>query len=298
MEVVRFNDEHGLDWIVVLAVPEGDFMGQINRNTQITVLLCILALLATILIGLLITRWLTQPLLQLNSTAKEIAKGEWNKTIELDRADVIGDLSRSFSTMARQLKEAFTTLEQRIEERTIELVQLNQELQQLAHVDGLTQAANRRYFDRYLEKEWQRLAREQQPLTLILCDVDYFKLYNDTYGHQAGDRCLQQITQVLTQATQRPADLVARYGGEEFAIVLSNTDINGAIHLAQKISAALREVQIPHIAAEKKRVTLSMGIATAIPSSRNTPHLLVAVTDRALYTVKLKGRDGYCVDTD
>jgi len=298
LEVVRFNDEHGLDWIVVLAVPEADFMEKINRNTQITVLLCVVALLATIFIGLLIARWLTQPLLQLSATAKEIARGEWNRAIELDRADAIGDLSRSFSTMARQLEESFTTLEQRIEERTIELIHLNQELQRLANIDSLTQIANRRYFDRHLEKEWQRLAREQQPLSLIMCDVDYFKRYNDTYGHQAGDRCLQQIAQALTQIVQRPADLVARYGGEEFVIILSNTDTKGATYLAQRISITLREMQIPHHASEKKQVTTSMGIATTIPSSRNTPQLLIAATDRALYAAKSQGRDCYCVATD
>jgi diguanylate cyclase (GGDEF)-like protein len=298
LEVVRFNDEHGLDWIVVLAVPESDFMEQINKNTQITLLLCIAALLVTILIGLLITRWLTQPLLQLSTTAKEIAKGDWNSALELDRSDAIGDLSRSLSSMAHQLKESFSTLEQRIEDRTLELLQLNQELQRLAHIDGLTQAANRRYFDFYIDKEWHRLLREQQPLTLILCDVDYFKLYNDTYGHQAGDRCLQQIVQVLTQGVQPPADLVARYGGEEFAIILSNTTIDGATHLAQQIREKLQALNILHDASDKKQVTISMGIATMIPRSTATPESLIAVTDRVLYLAKSQGRDRYCISTE
>ncbi|NJL00054.1 MAG: HAMP domain-containing protein [Spirulinaceae cyanobacterium SM2_1_0] len=104
----------------------------------------------TLFIGLLITRWLTQPLIRLSANAQAIAKGDWDKTIELDRGDAIGDLSRSFSAMADQLKASFTQLEQRIEERTLELVQLNQELEKLAHTDALTQVANRRYFDHYL----------------------------------------------------------------------------------------------------------------------------------------------------
>lgn len=298
LETIRFKDGYGLDWIIVLAVPEDDFMEQINRNTRITFLLCVVALLVTILVGLLITQWLTQPLLHLSTTAREIARGEWDKAIALERSDAIGDLSRSFATMAHQLKESFFQLEQRIEERTIELTQLNQELERLAHVDSLTQAANRRYFDHYLEKEWLRLTREQQPLSLILCDVDHFKPYNDTYGHQAGDRCLQRIAQVLNQAARRPGDLVARYGGEEFAIVLPNTDTNGATYLAQQINRALRDVTLPHSACEKQRVTLSMGIATLLPATHSTPQRLIAAADRALYGAKAQGRDCYAVADD
>lgn len=298
LEVVRFDDGHGLDWIIVLVVPEDDFMEQIHRNTRITILLCILALLVTIFMGLLLARWLTQPLLQLSATAKEIAKGEWDRVIELDRCDVIGDFSRSFSAMARQLQESFTSLEEQVKERTIELIQLNQELERLAHSDGLTQVANRRYFEVYLQQEWQRLAREKKPLSLILCDVDYFKRYNDTYGHQAGDRCLQQVARVLSQIVQRPADLVARYGGEEFAIILSNTNANGATHVTGKIMATLQQMQIPHDASDKKQVTLSMGIATTMPSAKETPHSLITAADRALYAAKSQGRDCYSVATE
>jgi len=163
--------------------------------------------------------------------------------------------------------------------------------------EAIAQTANRRCFDSRIEQEWQRLAREQQPLTLILCDVDQFKLYNDTYGHQAGDRCLQQIAQALTQTAQRPSDLVARYGGEEFAIILPNVNTNGATHLAQKISAKLREMRISHVS-EKKQVTISLGIATIIPSPESTAQLLIAATDRALYAAKSKGRDCYYVAID
>lgn len=298
LQVVRFKDQRGLDWIVVLVVPENDFMERIHYNTQITFLLCIAALFVTIFIGLFITQWLTKPLLQLSATAKDIAKGEWQEVTELKRSDAIGDLSRSFSTMTHQLKESFTTLEKRVEERTLEIIQLNQELRGLANIDGLTQTANRRYFDHYLDQEWHRHARERQPLTLMLCDVDHFKGYNDTYGHLAGDRCLQQVAKVLTQNIRRPTDLVARYGGEEFAIVLSGTNTHRGIDLAQKISQTLREVQITHSASEKKHVTVSIGIATVIPNSQSDPHVLVASTDQALYAAKAEGRDCYCVASD
>jgi diguanylate cyclase (GGDEF)-like protein len=290
LEVVRFEDKYGLDWIVVLVVPEADFMEQIHRNTQITVLFCLLALLLTIMIGFLITQWLTRPLIELNATAQDIAKGEWNKTVALDRGDVIGDLARSLSTMAQQLKESFSTLEQRIEERTTELIQLNRELQKQAQIDGLTQVANRRYFDHYLAQEWQKLSLKKQPLALLLCDVDYFKLYNDTYGHQAGDRCLQKIAQVLTDSVHAASDLVARYGGEEFVIILSNTDQEGALVVAKRIFQLLSDLEIPHRTSDKHCVTLSMGIAAIYPTSSSSPRALVMATDLALYTAKAQGR--------
>jgi diguanylate cyclase (GGDEF)-like protein len=295
LQAVRFSDAYGLDWIVVIVVPEEDFMAQINRNTQVTFLLCLVALLVSLLIGLLITRWLTQPLLRLNASAQELAKREWDQDIELERTDVIGDLSRSFSTMARQLQKDFTGLEQRIEERTVELIQLNQELQKMAHVDGLTQTANRRYFDYYLDKEWRHLTRENQPLSLILCDVDYFKKYNDTYGHPQGDICLKQIAQTLTDTVQRGADLVARYGGEEFAIVLSNTDAEGAIKIARRIQSAFQSQNIQHEATEAQHITVSMGIATTTPGPQHTLQSLLESADLALYEAKKQGRNRYCV---
>ncbi|MEM9003819.1 MAG: diguanylate cyclase [Cyanobacteria bacterium P01_F01_bin.86] len=298
LQIVRFNDRHGIDWIVVLLVPENDFMERINHNTQITFFLCLIALIVTILIGLMITQWLTKPLQQLSATAKGIANGDWHEVTEIERSDAIGDLSRSFVTMTQQLKSSFKTLEKRIEERTLEIIQLNQELRGLANIDGLTQTANRRYFDHFLEKEWQRHLRDQQPLTLILCDVDYFKQYNDAYGHVAGDRCLQQIAQILIRAVQRPADLVARYGGEEFTIILSKTDVDGGMHVAENINKMLRKMQIPHSNYEKQYVTISMGIASVVPSFQITSQALILMADQALYAAKSKGRDCYCIAAD
>lgn len=116
-----------------------------------------------------------------------------------------------------------------------QLEQANQELQRLAFLDSLTQLANRRRFDAYLSQEWKRMARDKTPLALILCGIDFFKAYNDTYGHQAGDHCLQQIAKAISLAAKRPADLVARYGGEEFVVVLPNTKGEGALRVAKEI---------------------------------------------------------------
>ena len=174
----------------------------------------------------------------------------------------------------------------------------NQKLQQLAILDGLTGIANRRYFDLVLNKEWQRLAREQQPLSLILCDIDYFKAYNDTYGHRQGDRCLQKIAKILRKAARRPADLAARYGGEEFAIILPNTNSHGALFIAQKIMSRLTKAQIPHNKSGVSNfVTLSIGVTTKTPRPKQSVVNIIDIADRLLYKAKKTGRNRLASDS-
>ncbi|MBD2039674.1 diguanylate cyclase domain-containing protein [Microcoleus sp. FACHB-672] len=168
----------------------------------------------------------------------------------------------------------------------------NEELQRLATSDGLTQLANRRRFDEYLEFEWRQLARKQEPLSLILCDVDFFKSYNDTYGHQAGDDCLRLVAAAIRDAGQRTADLVARYGGEEFALVLPHTDVTGAACVAKEVRSKLNNLRIPHSGSQVSQyVTVSMGVASTIPQHDRTPAMLIAIADKALYQAKAEGRD-------
>ncbi|MCC0179790.1 diguanylate cyclase [Waterburya agarophytonicola K14] len=170
--------------------------------------------------------------------------------------------------------------------------EMYRELEQLAVIDGLTKIANRRKFDRYLATEWKRLTREKNPLSLILCDIDYFKLYNDTYGHQAGDLCLQKVAQAISKALKRPADLVARYGGEEFAVILPNTEIGGAISLAEQIRLQVQSLKIPHINSPVDLyITLSFGVSSSIPSSGLGFYTLVAAADKGLYQAKELGRN-------
>jgi diguanylate cyclase (GGDEF)-like protein len=168
----------------------------------------------------------------------------------------------------------------------------NQRLHSLASSDGLTQVANRRRFDEYLEMEWRRLAREQAPLSLILCDVDFFKRYNDTYGHLAGDEVLRQVASTLSQAIKRPADLVARYGGEEFGVLLPKTDLEGAVQVANLIQTGIKALEIPQTETQSgKHITLSFGVASLIPEYESSPEILIAAADRALYQAKAQGRD-------
>ncbi|MEH2042885.1 PleD family two-component system response regulator [Nostoc sp.] len=171
---------------------------------------------------------------------------------------------------------------------------VNLELQRLVTIDGLTQVANRRRFEEYFYQEWQRLKREQRPLSLILCDVDFFKLYNDTYGHRVGDRCLQTIAQAIKDMIKRPGDLVARYGGEEFAVILPNTDTKGAIHVADEICHTVRAIAIPHQNSQvSSHVTISVGFTTEIPQPDSDLEEMIAAADQALYKAKAAGRDRF-----
>ncbi len=173
-----------------------------------------------------------------------------------------------------------------------QLKEANQQLQQLATRDGLTLLSNRRHFNESLEREWRQMERDRTPLSLILCDIDFFKPYNDTYGHQAGDECLKQVAVAIQKASKRPLDFVARYGGEEFAVILSDTETDGAICVGETIREAVKALQVPHRASPTCGcITLSVGIATVMPGVESSLETLIQEADRALYRAKDKGRD-------
>ncbi|MEW6495453.1 MAG: diguanylate cyclase, partial [Cyanobacteriota bacterium] len=173
-----------------------------------------------------------------------------------------------------------------------QLEEANQELQRLASIDGLTQLFNRRWFDQTLESEWLRLARERLPLSLILCDIDYFKAYNDTYGHQAGDTCLQKVASIIKATVKRPAELVARYGGEEFAVILPNTDNEGAVHVAEEIRTQVEALNLLHAGSNTTGcITISLGVATLVPKPSLSTANLIGLADQALYQAKEAGRN-------
>lgn len=166
-----------------------------------------------------------------------------------------------------------------------------QQLTVLSNQDPLTLLANRRLFDETLHREWYRSLRSQTPIGLILCDVDYFKSYNDTYGHSKGDHCLRAIAGVLKRSVKRPTDLAARYGGEEFVILLPNTDTHGVLRVAKLIQLEMQALQIDHSGSwVSPFVTLSLGITSTVPTTDMMPESLVDVADAGLYEAKQKGR--------
>ncbi|MEE3715649.1 diguanylate cyclase [Tumidithrix elongata RA019] len=194
-----------------------------------------------------------------------------------------------------EVAERTKELRQEIYERhraEASLQDANQKLQQLADLDGLTNVANRRRFDEYLLDEWDRAGRDRKPLSLIMCDVDYFKKYNDTYGHQGGDDCLRKVAQAMNQSAKRPADMVFRYGGEEFAVLLPSTDMDGAMTVANQIRDSVKALQIEHEASlVSKYISVSLGVASMVPIIDAAPTILVTIADQALYQAKNDGRD-------
>ncbi|KYC40320.1 diguanylate cyclase [Scytonema hofmannii PCC 7110] len=289
-------------WSVLFAQPLAVALAPVEKQIRDTMFLFAIIASVVTIIAFAIGQLLTKPIIYLTNIVLQFTAGNLDIRAKITSLDEIGQLAKSFNNMALQLQTSFETLEQRVQQRTAELViakekaeDANQKLEQLVNLDGLTQVANRRCFDGRLQEEWQRLAREQQFLSLILFDVDKFKSYNDYYGHLRGDDCLITIAQTVQQVARRPADLVARYGGEEFSVLLPNTDLAGAIEVAQNIQQAIHALVIPHAKSDVKGiVTVSMGISSGIPTLDIKPDTLIASADKALYDAKQQGRDRYC----
>ena len=196
----------------------------------------------------------------------------------------------------RQERFAFLQ-EMLVAHQTVELDRLNRALDRVSREDPLTSLANRRAFDEVLHKEWERAKRDQQGIALLYMDVDFFKLYNDTYGHNIGDVCLRRVAQTIKQALRRPADLAARYGGEEFVVLLPNTDLEGAMDVAQRIIKHIDALALPHSRSKVASfVTLSIGVTYLIPTNQNTLTAFLAKADAALYKAKENGRHQYQLD--
>jgi diguanylate cyclase (GGDEF)-like protein len=221
------------------------------------------------------------------------------KPFELEEVIARVENQLKIRRLQKQLQEQNELLQQEIADRvTAEatLQKANQRLHELAIVDDLTQIANRRHFYEYFHQEWPRLLRENAPMSVILCDIDHFKLYNDTYGHLAGDECLQKVAHAIHSSVKRPADLVARYGGEEFGVILPNTLIEGAFILAEEMRQQVHDLKIPHARSPiDEYVSLSLGISHVIPSNDIHPEMLIGWADDALYDAKRQGRNRSCL---
>lgn len=245
-------------------------------------------------------------------TAKRIRQlerdGEWTPILFLTASTRDEDLERGIAVggddfLVKPVSEIVLTAKvramQRIAQMRYSLVVLtrrldeaNRELIRLSSVDVLTDIANRRQFDEFLTREWSRGIRSAAPFSMLMCDVDFFKQYNDHYGHPAGDECLKKVAKTLQGCVRRPADLTARYGGEEFAVVLPDTDLAGAVQVAEEMRRALENLALPHAGSESGFVTISIGVACTVPRrERGSAEQLVAAADTALYSAKQAGRN-------
>lgn len=178
-------------------------------------------------------------------------------------------------------------------QQAVELLEkANKELEQMASIDGLTEIANRKLFDTTLEKEWSRAKRNRGSLALLMMDIDNFKAYNDTYGHQGGDKCLKKLAKLFEKLAFRPGDLAARYGGEEFAVILPKTDLLGAKKVAERMRQEVENLQLEHEASQvSDYVTVSVGLAVAEPVVKAGEKKLIEAADEALYRAKKAGRN-------
>ncbi len=253
----------------------------------------------------------TMPVMDGYEAAKQLrarSPDDWVPIIFLSGADHELDLERGISAggddyltkpVSSLVLHAKIHAMQRIDEMrrrlikvSAELTEANRALERMSRQDGLTGLANRRFLDTYLAAELARARRSKKELALLLCDLDFFKPYNDHYGHPAGDESLRQVAQALRSVCRRAADLAARYGGEEFALVLPETGLAGATRVAEHVRRVVAGLKIRHEhSSVAKHLTLSVGVACLLPAKDTKPESLVAVADRALYQAKELGRD-------
>jgi diguanylate cyclase (GGDEF)-like protein len=262
-------------------------------------------------------RWLGAPITRLSSfvQGQDLNQPDTQQSIEMPGkkrhelhflADAINAMlaslrkhmaqNRTLYLQLEQEKESLralnTSLELRIAERTRDLAQANEQLMLLSLTDALTGIPNRRCFDQNLEQEWRRCARNDKPLTVALFDVDWFKNYNDHYGHVAGDDVLRQVAAMLQQTVRRAGDTVARYGGEEFALIAPDTNVEAGVSVVHKMCDAIFSLNIPHASSTFGRITVSVGVASCRPSQHEGDiNTLLQAADAALYRAKLAGRN-------
>lgn len=280
-----------LGWFVFVEEPLSEAYHPLYAQVARSALLVLIGMLLALVASLAMVRHMTRPIHALQDGAALFGQGALDHRISVTTGDELEALADSFNKMAEQLQESYATLEQKVEERTRELAESNRKLELLSTTDALTGIANRRRFDDVLALEWSRATRTGQPLALAMLDIDWFKLYNDHYGHQAGDACLQRVAQVISSSICRGADLVARYGGEEFVFIAPATNAETALSLAEKLCEEFRSIALPHDHSPYGSVTVSIGVASMTPEVEQNSNVLIHAADLAMYRAKKSGRN-------
>ena len=275
----------------------------IQDSTVIAAVGVVLTLLLMAVMAYRLGRSVAMPIETLTQTFRRLARGETAADLDLSAAsyefrelshaaDVFRKKNEQTERLLVEYRQLSEALDRRVNERTRELEQANRQLEKLSRTDGLTGLANRRFFEEILAQDWAMAVRQELWLAVIMLDVDFFKSFNDRYGHLAGDDCLRRVARILASALQRKSDLAARYGGEEFVLVLQDTDRDGALGIAESVREAVEELAIPHAGSPHGVVTISAGVAVRGPDDAlKGADQLVKRADEALYRTKRGGRN-------
>ncbi len=301
VHAARYVRDGGLELIIGVSVPRSSYgvalAAEIRRGLFIAVVVGLIGL------GLLaiLARGITRPVRELTEAISDTEADRFPNYVPDSSIREIDTLARSFSTMSNRLGAVMATLEQRVAERTGALEAANRQLQQQSRTDELTGLANRRRFARELAREWQRASRRGHPLSLVMCDIDWFKSFNDDYGHPAGDRALVDVAAALKGRARRSGDLVARIGGEEFVFLLPDVDLEAARALSERAREDIEKLDVEHGGSPFGHVTVSFGVTSVVPDATqpgSDSTQLIAAADRALYRAKRLGRNRVEVESE
>jgi diguanylate cyclase (GGDEF)-like protein len=279
------------DWCVVSTIPQDKLTAEARSVLFKLVLVGLGCFGLSIGLAVIIARSIAGPLETLVRSMRETEAGNYANRMTPEGNDELTALAHKFNEMASKVDLQNLRLEQRVLERTSDLAAANSKLAALSMTDGLTSIANRRRFDEALLVELHRAARSRTPLALLMLDVDFFKNYNDLYGHQEGDACLRRVARLLQSHARRAGDLVARYGGEEFVMLAADTDAATALALAEAIRAALEALALPHERSPLGCVSTSIGVVALVPDEDMSADMLVRMADKAMYRAKDLGRN-------
>lgn len=283
--------KYGLEWKIYIVLAEEDFLSEMKNTIRGTEIFSTLFILLFLVFGFLIARWIAKPIINLNASAKALTEGTFKYINHDNRKDELGQLTKSFNIMGSQLTGLVANLEMQVAERTRELEERNEVLQELSFLDGLTRIPNRRRFDDFFNQAFNLSSRNSQPIAIIMLDIDEFKKYNDTYGHLQGDECIKNIAAVLKDTVKGKTDIAARYGGEEFIVALQDKDKDGVIKISKEIVSGIKALNMEHIESNYGVVTVSIGIIYGVPYENQSPDDFIARADEALYLSKKNGRN-------